>query len=147
MSFVTSIYHVVISTKMRVRALSPVNMPRLCGYLKGIIQKYNSTVIAINGDANHLHILLRLNPSVALAALVGEMKRASSLWIKHSGLFPAFSYWCDGYFACTVSPSRVDAVVNYIIHQHAHHHSQLFEDEIKRLIEAAGGDFSPDMLN
>jgi len=104
-------------------------------------------MLCINGDANHLHMLISLHQSVPLATLVRDMKRGSSIWIKNSGLFPEFSYWGDEYFAFTLSPRHIEDLKYYIMHQHAHHHSQKFEDEVARLIANAGGTFDDKMLS
>ena len=45
---------------------------------------------------------------------VEEVKSHSSKWMKTKGDDLQNFYWQDGYGAFSVSPSQVDAVINYI---------------------------------
>ena len=57
----------------------------------------------INGVEDHLHIVTHLQPSVALSALVKDIKVASAIHCKDNDLFPGFSGWQQGYGAFTYS--------------------------------------------
>ncbi len=60
-------------------------------YTHGIIKDKNCTLYRIHAMEAHVHILTSLNPSIALADFVHDLKRSTSLWLKQSGLFPYFS--------------------------------------------------------
>jgi REP element-mobilizing transposase RayT len=50
-------------------------------YITGIVTKQGQKLISINGMPDHLHILIGLKPSMALANLVRDIKSDSSEWI------------------------------------------------------------------
>lgn len=58
-----------------------------------------------------------------------ELKRASSLFIRETGLFPKFWGWAREYSAETVSPELVPRIKQYIANQKEHHKIITFEDE------------------
>jgi REP element-mobilizing transposase RayT len=92
-------------------------------------QELKCEVIAIGGIPDHIHLLVRLHPSVAVAELVKEVKGGSSHLMTHEAKPGEFFKWQGGYGAFTVSKSGVRAVQNYIERQAEHHRSQeLWED-------------------
>lgn len=60
-----------------------------------------------------------------------EVKSHSSKWIKTKGNEFKNFYWQDGYGAFSVNPSQVNAVIEYIEHQHEHHQSRTFQEEYR----------------
>ncbi|MDR0603112.1 MAG: transposase [Bacteroidales bacterium] len=46
-----------------------------------------------------MHILSVLHPSIALADYIKAIKVSTSVWLKQSGDFPAFTNWSKGYAA------------------------------------------------
>jgi REP element-mobilizing transposase RayT len=71
----------------------------------------------VGGHVDHLHILISLHPSWALADLVKDVKLSASGWIKDEKVFPHFSGWQDGYGAFTCSWKDKDRIANYIANQ------------------------------
>jgi REP element-mobilizing transposase RayT len=43
-------------------------------YIAGVVRNENQKLIAINGIADHIHILMGLKPDVTLSTLVGKSK-------------------------------------------------------------------------
>ena len=87
----------------------------------------------INGMEDHIHIMSDLHPSLCLADFIKDIKVSSNLHMKHSGNFPAFEGWQDGYGAFTCSIREKDTIINYIKGQKEHHKKENFYDEFKRL--------------
>ena len=66
------------------------------------MQNTQSTLFAINGIENHIHLLINLHPSVRLSDLVRDIKLSTSQWIKQNrDLFPQFAGWGKEYGAFT----------------------------------------------
>ena len=86
-------------------------------------------MVRINAALNHLHLLVRMAPSVAPSDYIAMVKRASSIFIKQNNLFPGFDGWSKEYSVHSVSPGGVDAVRDYIANQKEHHKLVSFEDE------------------
>ena len=79
-----------------------------------------------------MHLLVRLGKSIDVATLIRELKKESSKWIKVELEVPDFQ-WQSGYGAFSISPSHVDAVIEYIRNQEEHHRKESFQDEFRRL--------------
>jgi REP element-mobilizing transposase RayT len=92
----------------------------------------------INGVEDHIHIFCDLHPALALADLVKDIKVASNLWMKNSGLFPSFIGWQEGYGAFTYSIRQRDTIINYVKNQKIHHRKEPSYDEYKRLLVENG---------
>jgi REP element-mobilizing transposase RayT len=103
----------------------------------------NCKLIRLNGVENHIHMLVELNPSIALSKFVQDIKRASSLWLSRSPNFPNFDGWCHEYCAFTKSESDKDMIINYIKNQEHHHLIMTFDDEIAGLVTDENLDWNP----
>ena len=77
--------------------------------------------IAIGGMPDHVHLLVRLHTTVAVATLLKEVKGASSHLITHKITPSQFFKWQGAYGAFTVSKDGVPAVQRYIERQREHH--------------------------
>jgi REP element-mobilizing transposase RayT len=132
------LYHLVFRTKDSLPTIKQDHVNELYAYISGIIKHKNSHLYRINGIENHLHILTDLHPSFAPADFVREVKVSSSLWMKNSGLFPAFKGWSVGYGSFTCSYIDVDRLINYIKNQQEHHRKIIFEEEYRILLLESG---------
>ncbi len=138
MSYISSLYHVVFGTYKRKPTLNLEYSDRLYAVIGSIIKKRQCKAIVINGVSDHLHILLSLHPQVALSSLMRDIKSQSSVWLKESGLFPAFDGWAKEYGAFSVSANHKDPVYKYIQNQRIHHKKVSSESEFERLILKSG---------
>jgi REP element-mobilizing transposase RayT len=116
-SYTNLIYHIVFSTKDRRPLITAELKPRLYEYIGGTIRGLGGICLAINGVADHVHVLAKLRPDKALSAVLRDLKANSSGWMHD--VFPDmrdFS-WQNGYGAFTVSASQVAKVQKYIAEQ------------------------------
>lgn len=130
-------YHIVFSTKDVVPALSKTRREDLYRYLWGVIRTRGSHLYQAGAVDDHVHLLVGLHPSVALAELVTEMKETSALWIRRWRVFPAFADWQKGYGAFSIAAEARPELNRHIKHQELHHRSTDFVSEMRRLVEAA----------
>jgi len=100
---------------------------QLWSYLGGIARKNGFKAIAIGGTENHIHILLSLPASMALAKALQLLKGGSSKWMNDTGNHK-FS-WQEGYGAFTIGISQQSHTANYINSQFEHHRKHTFEEE------------------
>lgn len=91
----------------------------------------------VGGIQNHIHLLIELNPSIALATFVRNLKSFSSGWLRQNSQFPKFLGWTEGYYACTLSPKDQDSVINYIKAQKEHHKQCSFDEELNKMYQYA----------
>ena len=139
MSFTKVIYHIVIRTKHSELTINQQYANDLYAYMQGIVKKHKCRLYQINGIEDHIHILLDLHPSVALANFVQSLKRSSSLWLQNQyEKFPHFRCWSEGYAAFTYSYSDRHTLINYIKNQQEHHAHESTKDELMRILETNG---------
>jgi putative transposase len=134
MSYRQIFYQIVFSTKNRERTITEEHSEELYKYIWGVIKNRNCKLYRINGIEDHIHIFSDLHPSISLADYIKDIKVASGLWMKESGMFKNFRGWQDGYGAFTYSVKEKDKVAAYIKDQKMHHRSESFHDEYKRLL-------------
>ncbi|MEI6748155.1 MAG: IS200/IS605 family transposase [Bacteroidales bacterium] len=132
------LFHLIFRTKDSRKTIVREHSEQLYAYLMGFIKNKNCFLYQINGMEDHLHILSDLHPSIALAEYMRDMKASSSMWLKHSGKFPEFEGWADGYAALTYGWKDKDMIVNYIKKQQEHHKVETFEVELRRLLKEQG---------
>jgi REP-associated tyrosine transposase len=126
--------HVVFSTKNRARFLQDRDRRGLVhGYLAGTCKNLESPSLQVGGVEDHVHVLCRLAKMLSVSDLVRELKRESSKWIKELAPDLASFAWQNGYAAFSISPSHVEQLKEYIANQEAHHQTESFQDEMRRL--------------
>ena len=135
MSYVSSYFHCVFSTKERQPLIPPTLQERLWPYLGGIARENQMTAIEIGGVADHAHILLSLPSTLPLAKALQLIKGGSSKWVHDT--FP--EHWLFGwqtkYGAFSVSVSQLDKTIQYIKSQAEHHRKMTFQEEFLALLK------------
>jgi putative transposase len=134
-AYAANFVHCVFSTKGRNDLVTPDFQPKLSAYLFGIAKNLGIELLAAGGTANHIHLLIGLPPTLALAEALQKLKANSSRWMGEQG----FSFeWQKGYGAFSVSPSLLETVRAYIRNQEKHHRRRSFDEEFRALLEKSG---------
>jgi REP element-mobilizing transposase RayT len=139
-SYAQNHIHLLFSTKHREKLLKIKFVPRLWAYTGAICKNHDLLTFAIGGMEDHMHLLFRLPPTMALSESVKLVKSNTSKWINELGTSFA---WQEGYGAFSVSSSNVNAVIKYIQTQEAHHRKITFEDEFISLLDKHGIQYDP----
>lgn len=134
-SLAKNLIHLVFSTKERRPWLEDTIREELHRYACGILKDLESSALAVNSVADHVHVLFNLHRTKALADVVMEVKRGTSKWIKTKGPQFAEFHWQAGYGAFSVSQSAVAEVEEYIWKQAEHHQKLTFQDEFRRFLQ------------
>lgn len=129
------LYHLVISTKMRLPSITSKHREELYMHIWKVIRRLDCMMYKMNGTEDHIHILCDLHPSISLNNLIHEIKTSSSLWIKESGKMPLFEGWELGYAAFTHAYKDKEAIMKHIQNQDKHHAKLSFQEEYKLLLE------------
>ena len=120
MSYSRLFYHAAWSTKDRQPLIDSAREKDLYGYLWGKATALECIPHAINGMPDHLHIILSVPPRLAVAAILGQLKGASSHHINEQFLAGKFA-WQDEYSVFSISESGLEKIVGYVIVQKRHH--------------------------
>lgn len=127
--------HLVFSTKNREPFLWDETLQQeMHAYLGGISKKLDCPPVIVGGTEDHVHLLCRLTRTMSQADWVKEIKRVSSVWIKHRNSSLASFAWQGGYGAFSVSASAIDKTCRYIADQPEHHKKQTFQDEYRAFL-------------
>jgi putative transposase len=142
-SFVCSYFHCVWSTKERKPLITADLEQRLWPYMGGIARDNGFKALAVGGVADHVHLLLSLPGSLAVAKAVQLIKGGSSKWIHD--VFPerrSFA-WQEGYGGFSIGVSQLDPTVIYIHNQKEHHRRKTFQDEFLSFLKRHRVEYDP----
>ncbi|MGB0880962.1 MAG: IS200/IS605 family transposase [Polaribacter sp.] len=132
MSTYSQIYiQIVFAVKNRKALISNEWDEELYKYITGIITNKGQKLLAINGVADHIHILIGMKPTCCLSDLVREVKKASNVFIKEKKFTNSKFEWQSGYGAFSYSHSALDNVIKYVNNQKEHHKKKSFREEYK----------------
>lgn len=135
-------YHIVFGTQNRAAFIGPDLQDDLYPYIAGIVRNERGSLLAIGGMPDHVHLLVRLKPTLSLADLLRTVKANSSKWVHERPVQQEFA-WQEGYGAFTVSESSARSVARYIQSQPEHHRKRSFEKEWVALLKRHGIEFDP----
>jgi len=135
MSYVSAYFHCVFSTKGRRLQITPALGERLWPFLGGIARQNRMKAVAIGGVEDHVHLLLSLPSTLAIAKALQLIKGGSSKWVHES--FPEHRLfgWQEKYGAFGVSVSQLDRIIEYIRNQREHHRRVTFQEEFLALLK------------
>src|SRR5437667_7224213 len=134
MSYISSYFHCVFSTKQRRRDITPALAERLWPFMGGIARQHKMKAVEIGGVEDHVHLLLSLPSTLAIAKALQLVKGGSSKWVHES--FPEHRLfgWQEKYGAFGVSVSLLDKTIEYIRNQRQHHQRVTFQEEFVALL-------------
>ena len=73
-TYVSSLVHVVFSTKDRKRFLLPEIQERLWPFISGVAKSHSINTLAIGGLEDHAHVLLSMPADIALSRAMQSIK-------------------------------------------------------------------------
>ncbi len=111
--------HLVWSTWDRAPLITPAIRDRIYPVMQHQASQLGCEVIAIGGVEDHVHVVLRFPPTVAIADLVGRIKGASSHMVTQVMGEPF--KWQGAYGAFTLSKTGLSRARDYVLNQEAHH--------------------------
>jgi putative transposase len=110
-------------------------------YLATICRDLGADLARIGGVADHVQIVTTLPRTISQAQLIEQIKKVSSKWIKGVDARYRVFFWQRGYGAFSVSPSQLEAVMQYIDRQPEHHRKRTFQEEYRELLRKHRIDF------
>ena len=142
-SYISTYFHCVFSTKERRKLITPDLEERLWPFLGGIARNHNMKALAIGGIEDHVHLLLSLPSTLAIAKAIQVIKGESSKWVRDN--FPEHQQFSgqEGYGAFTIGISQKDVTVAYIQNQKEHHRQRTFQEEYLSFLAKHGIEYDP----
>ncbi len=119
MPYWRTFYHVVWATKRREPFITPEAEVVLYPAIVGKAHELGAIVYALNGPADHVHLVMAIPPRLAVASVVGDIKGRSS-HVVNEHLSTAFA-WQTGYGVLTFGERHLPWVIEYVKCQKTHH--------------------------
>jgi putative transposase len=134
--------HTIFGTKEREPLIAPGHEKLLYDHISSHLETdFGCHVRSIDGTANHIHILFRLDPKYAVKDILQNIKGESSHWMNQQDFLKIKFSWQTGYGAYSISDSNVPEVERYIRNQKEHHKRKSFDEEYRELLETNGLQF------
>jgi putative transposase len=125
-------YHFAWSTHSRVPLIRRDYRPALLKSINEEATKFGGWPIRHNAMPDHVHLLVRLPPTVTISKFIGQVKGAASHRINQE-IRPGFKLkWQEGYGVLTLRKDEVEKVSRYIDNQETHHQTGKLSDLLER---------------
>lgn len=93
-------------------------------FLYDAAKKYGHTIIQMETDKDHVHILLEYSPKVSVSNIVKQLKQYSTykMWMCYRKFLSKHYWkrqilWSDEYFACSIGQVSQEIIEKYIQNQ------------------------------
>lgn len=116
-------FHLVVVTKYRKKCITPEILEDLKEITKDYLIKKGGSVLEMNGEEDHIHILFEIPPQVELASMVCSLKTVTSRLIrkKYSNYLKNFYwepvFWSRSYCILSTGGATIETIRKYIENQ------------------------------
>lgn len=116
--------HLVFVTKYRKKVFDQIHYKALHAIFESVCADFHKDIQLkeVNGEKDHVHLLIEYPPMVELSKLVNSLKGVSSRLLKKQ--FPAIvskyylgTLWSPSYFAASCGGAPLSIIQNYIQNQ------------------------------
>ncbi|GAB4234076.1 MAG: IS200/IS605-like element IS609 family transposase [Stanieria sp.] len=114
--------HLVFVTKYRKKVFNDEILKDLEIIFQNVGQDFETELVEMNGETEHIHLLLNYPPKVSISKLVNSLKGVSSRLIRkqHPELIKSYwkgGLWSPSYFASSCGGAPLSIVKQYIQQQ------------------------------
>lgn len=116
-------YHVVLVTKYRHPILQGKIREAVYGIIRGICDERGYRIVEMNGEPDHLHLLVETGTDMKPQEFVNVIKTKTARFARRdyanelSRWYREPLFWSDSYFIATVGANTADIVKEYIRNQ------------------------------
>jgi len=115
--------HVVFVTKYRRQVINKEIHDRLHEIFNETCQKWEVSLVDFNGEADHVHLLIRYHPKIQLSKLIANLKTVSSRLIRKDfaerlrQVYRKPVFWTGSYFVASCGGVTVEQLKEYVKQQ------------------------------
>ena len=116
-------FHLVVVTKYRHKCITPEILEDLKSISNDFLNKKGGSILEMNGEEDHIHILFEIPPQVELASMVCSLKTVTSRLIrkKYSDYLKRFYwepvFWSRSYCILSTGGATIETIRKYIENQ------------------------------
>lgn len=114
--------HLVFVTKYRRKVFDSDAIDRLRGMFAKVCRDFEAHLVEMDGEDDHVHLLVEYPPKLAVSSLVNSLKGASSRRLRKERTGIASRYWkgvlwSPSYFASSCGGAPIGIIRQYIEQQ------------------------------
>ena len=114
--------HLVFITKYRRKVFSEKHFESMREIFSKVCNDFESELVEVDGEDDHVHLLVNYPPKIAVSSLVNSLKGVSSRMLrkKHQELEQHYwkgGLWSPSYFAGSCGGAPIDIIKKYIEQQ------------------------------
>ena len=114
-------YHIVFAPKYRRQVIYGKIREDICEILSSLCKRKGVEIIEAERYPDHIHMFVRIPPSISISSFMGYLKGKSSLMIfeRHANLKYKYGnrhFWCRGYYVDSVG-KNAKKIEEYIRNQ------------------------------
>ena len=114
-------YHIVFAPKYRRKVIYGKIREDICEILSSLCKRKGVEIIEAEWCPDHIHMFVRIPPSMSVSSFMGDLKGKSALMIfeRHANLKYRYGnrhFWCRGYYVDTVG-KNAKKIEEYIRNQ------------------------------
>ena len=125
-------YHAVFVVKYRRKVITPEMNEFMKSKAAELMEGYGGTLIEMESDLDHVHLLFELPPSQAPSVIVCSLKTQLSKEVRKrfaneiSGRLYGDAFWSASYFICTTGGVTIDILRQYVQSQPTEEHKRKY---------------------
>ncbi|MGL4735269.1 MAG: IS200/IS605 family transposase [Enterovibrio sp.] len=113
------VVHLVFTTKYRRKIFSAVMLEQLREALGSACVKLECDLIEMDGEQDHVHLLISYPPKLSISVMVNNLKAVSSRMLRLQNphltrLSKNTALWSRSYFACTAGGATIETLKAYV---------------------------------
>lgn len=114
--------HLIFVTKYRRRVFDGDAIDKLRQHFDRVATDFGATLVEMNGEDDHVHLLVEYPPKVAVSSLVRSMKGVSSRMLRQERPDIVHHYWKEmlwspSYFAASCGGAPIAIIKQYVEQQ------------------------------
>jgi len=115
--------HLVFLPKYRGKVFASPAFSILKNIFSRVCEDFESCLVELDGQADHVHLLIACPPKVSVSSLVNSLKGVSSRLLRKQG-YPGIrikprgaAFWSSSYFAGSCGGAPIEVIRRYIENQ------------------------------
>jgi putative transposase len=113
------VVHLVFTTKYRRKLFTGVMIEQLREAFESACIKLECELIEMDGEQDHVHLLVSYPPKLSISVMVNNLKAVSSRMLRIQNthltrLSKSSALWSRSYFACTAGGATIETLKAYV---------------------------------
>ena len=113
------VVHLVFTTKYRRKLFTGVMIDQLREAFESACVKLECELIEMDGEQDHVHLLISYPPKLSISVMVNNLKAVSSRMLRRQNTHltrqsKSSALWSRSYFACTAGGAAIETLKTYV---------------------------------